>query len=161
MIYILSDAIRTGKTTALQEWIKNRDDVDGLLCPDDQNGKRYFLKIKSKETFPLEVGYKNEDLVTIGPFQFLKSAFDSANRYLMTTVAEHRNQHVIIDELGKLELKCQGLHDSATRLIPNYVSDKNQHLIIVVRDTLVNDIVSHYNISEYSIFKKEDLKTIL
>ena len=49
MIYILTGAIRTGKTTALLNWINNRNDVDGLLCPDNENGKRYFLKVKTKE----------------------------------------------------------------------------------------------------------------
>ncbi len=47
MIYILSGNIRTGKTTALFEWSENRNDIDGLLCPDDEFGKRYFLKIKT------------------------------------------------------------------------------------------------------------------
>ncbi len=49
MIYILTGDIRTGKTTALLDWIKDRNDVDGLLCPDSENGMRYFLKVKSKE----------------------------------------------------------------------------------------------------------------
>lgn len=42
MIYILSGEIRTGKTSALREWVRKRNDVDGLLCPDDANGKRFF-----------------------------------------------------------------------------------------------------------------------
>ncbi len=51
MIYILTGDIRTGKTSALLDWCKNRNDVDGVLCPDDDKGKRYFLNIKSKDCF--------------------------------------------------------------------------------------------------------------
>ena len=45
MIYILTGDIRSRKTTALLHWIEGRKDVDGLLCPDDKTGKRYFLKV--------------------------------------------------------------------------------------------------------------------
>ena len=63
MIYILTGDIRTGKTTALLEWCKNCDDVDGLLCPDNAEGKRYFLEIKSKNEFELETEFETEGII--------------------------------------------------------------------------------------------------
>ena len=158
MIYILSGDIRTGKTTALSNWIEARDDVNGILCPDGVDGKRYFLNIKTNDTFPLEANLQNEsELITIGPFQFLKSAFKKANTYLISLASEMNSQYIIIDELGKLELKNQGLHQAAESLIPEFTFKDDQHLILVVRISLLDEIIKHYNMSHYSILNKEDL----
>ena len=159
MIYILTGAIRTGKTIALLNWIEKREDVDGLLCPDDMNEKRYFLKVKSKEAFKLEVEAKNEDVIVIGNFQFLKSAFQIANDYLLSIASELEHRYIIVDELGKLELKNEGLHLSAEKLIPKYMYDDKQHLVLVVRASLHHEIIKHYNISKYLVLKKEALTT--
>lgn len=158
MIYILTGDIRTGKTTALLNWIEGRTDVDGVLCLDGKNGKRYFLEIKSKEEFELEVELESEKTITIGPFHFLKSAFEKANEFLITLSAKNESQYLVIDELGKLELKNTGLHDSAKVLIPKYEKNKDHHLILVVRESLFDDILEHYNISEYSVLKKDGLR---
>ena len=120
MIYILRGDIRTGKTTALQEWCKNRDDVDGVLCPDNAEGKRHFLEIKSKNEFKLETELDTEAIIQIGNFKFLKSAFEKANAYLLAVASKNESQYIIVDELGKLELKGEGLHSSAEKLISNY-----------------------------------------
>lgn len=159
MIYVLTGAIRTGKTTALLNWSKTRNDIDGLLCPDDENGKRYFLKVRSLEAFEFEVEVESEKTISIGSFNFLKTAFEDANRYLMSS-AKGDFQYLLIDELGKLELKNQGLHVSVQKLIPKYMLNENQHLILVVRDYLLDVILKHYTISEYSVLKKEDLESL-
>jgi len=157
MIYILSDAIRTGKTTALFNWCAHKENVDGLLCPDDDKGMRYFFKIKSKEKFQLEVESASEYTIRIGPFVFLKSAFSKAVDFLITFVSEEEKQYVIIDELGKLELKNKGLHAAAKRLIPKFMMHKKRHLILVVRTSLLNDIIKHYDINEYTLITREYL----
>lgn len=167
MIYILTGPIRSGKTTALLNWSASRNDVDGLLCPDGNDGKRYFLNIQSKASFEFEVksSYKisedNDGIVVIGHFKFLKSAFERANNLLKTIASETKQQYIIIDELGKLELKHQGLHDAAEILIPKFINTVNQHLILVVREYLLEDMVEHYDISDYKILRKKDLESVL
>jgi nucleoside-triphosphatase THEP1 len=160
MIYILRGDIRTGKTTALLEWCKNRDDVDGVLCPDNAEGKRYFLEVKSKNEFELETELETEAIIEIGNFKFLKSAFEKANTYLLAVASKNESQYLIIDELGKLELKKEGLHLSAERLIPNYETNENKHLILVVRDYLLDAVLKHYSIEEYRILTKVNLETL-
>lgn len=164
MIYILTGDIRTGKTTALLNWAKDRNDVDGLICPDGKGRKRHFLKVKSKEEFELEVEFeKNMDsqkLIAIGPFQFLKSAFEKANGFLMALSTKKKSQYLIIDELGKLELKYEGLHTAAEVLIPDYMFKDNKHLILVVRTSLLEKVIKHYEIKAYTLLTKENLKTI-
>ncbi|MCB0444067.1 MAG: nucleoside-triphosphatase [Gelidibacter sp.] len=160
MIYILSENIRTGKTTALLNWTKTQKDCDGILCPDDAFGKRYFLQIKTKKEVEFEVETDGGTIIKIGTFRFLKSAFQKANDYLIASAEKRDCHYLIIDELGKLELKNQGLHFSALKLIPKYAYDKKHHLILVVRASLLNEIIKHYNISQYSVIKKEALEQI-
>ncbi|MCX7549627.1 nucleoside-triphosphatase [Xanthomarina sp. F2636L] len=159
MIYILTGAIRSGKTTALQKWIANRKDVDGLLCPDDDKGKRYFLQVKSKIEYELETEFENKDIIEIGNFRFLKSAFDEANDYLISKTSKKESKYIIIDELGKLELRNEGFHVSAEKLIPDYECNQQKHLILVIRESLIEPVLKKYSISEYTILTKEDLNS--
>ena len=161
MIYILTGAIRSGKTTALLHWSKSRNDVDGLLCPDDANGKRYFLKLKNKTIFKLEAEAETEAIVTIGNFKFLRSAFNEANDYLILEASKTERQYLIIDEIGKLELKNEGLNVSTKALISQFRSKNNTHLILVVRDYLLDAVMEHYGITECSILNTEDLKNLI
>ena len=160
MIYILTGVIRTGKTTTLLDWSKTRNDVDGLLCPADEVGRRYFLKVKSKEEIELEVEVDSEvskEIITIGNFNFLNSAFKKANDYLVSIASQSEKQYLIIDELGKLELKNEGLHLSAEILIQKYMKDEKQHLILVIRDYLLDAVLKHYHILAYKLITKTDL----
>ncbi|WP_272021811.1 nucleoside-triphosphatase [Olleya namhaensis] len=165
MIYILTGAIRSGKTTALLHWSKNSSNVDGLLCPDDANGKRYFLKLKSKTIFKLEAEAENENeikaIVAIGNFKFLRSAFNEANDYLILEASKTEPKYLIIDEIGKLELKNEGLHVSTKALISQFKSNDNTHLILVVRDYLLDAVLEHYGITECSILNTEDLENLI
>ena len=161
MIYILTGAIRSGKTTALLHWSKSRNDVDGLLCPDDANGKRYFLKLKNNTIFKLEAEAETEAIVTIGNFKFLRSAFNEANDYLILEASKTERQYLIIDEIGKLELKNEGLHVSTKALISQFKSNDNTHLILVVRDYLLDAVLEHYGITECSILTTEDLENLI
>ena len=163
MIYILTGAIRSGKTTALLHWSKNRSNVDGLLCPDDANGKRYFLKLKNKTIFKLvaEAEAETESIVAIGNFKFLRSAFNEANDYLILEASKTEPKYLIIDEIGKLELKNEGLHVSTKALISQFKSNDNTHLILVVRDYLLDAVLEHYGITECSILTTEDLENLI
>lgn len=160
MIYILSGEIRTGKTSALKNWAAQLNNVDGLLCPDNIEGKRYFFELKSKTEFVLEVEPESDyDTIAIGPFLFLQTAFDRANTFLKTLV-HSGNKYVILDELGKLELKNKGLHEAAKVLIPDFMDHKKKHLIVVIRDSLLEETLKHYNISNYHLITKDSLKTL-
>lgn len=160
MIYILPDAIRSGKTTALWEWAKQRDDINGFLCPDNSQGKRCFVNAKSQVEFELETDSETQDIVEIGPFRFLTASFQKANDLLIAFSSEIENHYLILDELGKLELRNEGLHDAAERLIPRFIKDDAQHLILVVRDYLLDKIIAHYDISEYKILRKGDISSL-
>ena len=163
MIYILNGPVRTGKTTALLNWVSDKQHIDGVLCPDDINGKRYFLQLRSQQRFKLEAGDSTEerDAISVGRFRFLKSAFTEANRYLISVAEKKNYTWLIIDELGKLELKDTGLHDAAKSVIKQHEFNVTLHIIIVVRNTLLHEILAHYSITEFQLVNKEELTGLI
>ena len=64
-------------------------------------------------------------------------------------------EYLIIDELGKLELKNQGLHRSAKHIFGSDVEGKN--IVLVVRSFMVEQIIAHYNIRNYKVVSIEEL----
>lgn len=161
MIFVLTGPVHSGKTSSLQKWCASTKNIDGILCPENDNGKRFFIKVKSNESLALEVRNsmlkKQDEIIEVGSYKFLKNAFKQANEYLVQASNNHDFNYLIIDELGKLELKNKGLHIAAQDLIPNYVHNKRQHLILVVRESIIEEVMKHYDVLEYSILNKEDL----
>ena len=109
----------------------------------------------------LETESESEDVIRIGHFKFLKSAFKEANDYLISIASEAENKYLIIDEIGKLELRNEGLHRSAEALISRFKKDNAHHVIVVVRDYLLEDVLKHYAITEYSLLEKEDIEWLV
>ncbi len=70
------------------------------------------------------------------------------------------SKYLIIDELGKLELKNEGLNEAAKNLIHTYISDVDYHLILVIRNALIPEILKHYKILKYQLLEKDDLMTL-
>ena len=164
MIFILTGPVRSGKTTSLQDWSANNENIDGVLCPENDEGHRFLIKMKTNEILPLEVKnttlVKQDELIGVGPFQFLKIAFKQANEYLIQASNIQNYKYLIIDELGKLELRNMGLHTAANKVIQRHMFDINHHLILVVRSSLVESMIAHYKISKYSEIDKDGLDSL-
>ena len=162
MIFILTGPIRSGKTTALRQWVENRTDTDGLLSPDDESGTRYFYEIKSDRKFLFEAERdSSEPIIEIGRFQFLKSAFDRANLILINAARDEKNIFIVADELGKLELKDQGLSESLLAIIPQFMVATHRHLVLVIRDGLLEAAIEHFGLTECQILNKNQLEEVL
>lgn len=156
-IYILYAPIQSGKTTALMNWIKeNKINANGILTPDFW-GKRKIYDIKNKVYYDFEV--KNEisnELVIIGKFIFLKSGFEKGKEILDESLKE-KKEWLIIDEIGKLELKNLGFSPISSEIINHFKKEslvKNK-MLIVVRDYLFEKVLEKYQIKNY---KKVDLE---
>ena len=98
-IIILSEPVRSGKTTALLNWINSNDNVDGILSPDINNMRR-LLFIRDLHLIEFET-LKEQDIIEVGRFKFLKKSFDNVNEYLKNIV-HVASGNIIIDEIGKL-----------------------------------------------------------
>lgn len=157
MIYILSGKIETGKSKTLLEWIENRNDVYGILSPTNIHNKRHFLNVETREAFPMQAGSDDKDIISIGRYHFFTDSFYKANEVLLKEAEKRDQGYIIIDELGKLELKSQGLHKAAKAVIDRARKNDKLHVILVIRESLLDAIKVKYGITEFSIFDIMDL----
>ncbi len=142
-IYILTGPIQTGKTTRLFEFIKTKKNVAGILAP-VVNGKRTLFNIVTKQLKILEIEKPDSSTITIGKYHFLKSTFDWANLKLMEGF-NSEPEWLIVDEVGKLELKNEGLSKAITEIFKSGKNIKTK-IVLVVRDSLLDKVVEYYNI---------------
>jgi nucleoside-triphosphatase THEP1 len=157
MIYILKGDIETGKSKALLQWSQGRSDVYGVLSPRNDKGERFILNVNTKETFPMQANPSDDSIISVGRYHFYTSAFKRANSVILNDIAKNDSGYVIIDELGKLEMRSEGLHESASEVIQKTKHHKDLHLIIVVRTSLLNTIIKKYDIADSKIITAKNL----
>jgi nucleoside-triphosphatase THEP1 len=160
-IYIFSRPIHSGKTTELQQWYNLQKNIYGILMP-DINGFRKILNIETKEIFDIEcidIAKTNEPLTSIGKFNFYTAAFEKANSILLDALNQNPGW-LVIDEVGKLELKSEGFYRSVDEAVRFY-GDKNKpgNLLITVRDGLCEAVISFFNIQNFKIIDGLDAIT--
>ncbi len=142
-IKIVTGPIQSGKTTKLFKFINENKNTEGILAP-IVNDKRRLYHISTKTIKDLEVDSESEKTISVGKYHFLIESFDWANQILLKGFQSSVDS-LIIDEIGKLELKGEGLHDSVNKIISN-VDETNKNLIIVIRDYLLEDVLQFYSI---------------
>ncbi|MGF2413129.1 MAG: nucleoside-triphosphatase [Ferruginibacter sp.] len=103
-IIILTGEIQTGKTTLLQQFCLQQNNIAGILTP-IVNGKRMFY-IAEKDFFAMET-HGNEEQLAIGKYLFSTAAFTKANAILLDASKSIELKYLIIDEIGPLETRQQ------------------------------------------------------
>ena len=156
MIYILKGDIRTGKTTALKEWIKGWQRVKGILTPDNEECIRELYHITEDKTYPFQAAKENEATLSVGRFVFLQKTFDLANEILINEFEDDDFEFLVIDEIGKLELKGAGL-DPAARHILQSNWKLGGDIILVVRSFLAEACIARYGIENYKVISAQEL----
>lgn len=156
-IIIFTGPVQSGKTTWLMNWLSERSDVSGFLCPDIE-GRRCFYQIEDKTMLPLEVKKSTmESTVEIGRFVFFKKTFDVAKKWLLNKDLS-AVKWIVIDEIGKLELEEKGFEPEFSYFL-NRVSTMSNHvsIIIVVRDYLLSQICQKYALESAEIVQVHDV----
>lgn len=144
-ISILTGPIRSGKTTYLSQLIENKTNVYGVLCP-DVDDRRHVKFLPSKETYKLEVDETFENKITIGKFHFDAELLTKVSDYL-AEIDPTRSSLIVVDEVGKLEMKDQGFEPGLSHLIKKIKeTNSDSQLILVVRDYLVDEVVEKYGL---------------
>ena len=143
----ITGPVHTGKTTRLGERIAaNQSQYCGLLAPVDAAGKRYLQDIVTSERRMLDCSPQAKEVVLVGPYTFSGEVFAWGRSVLADHHANYPNRTLVIDEIGKLELKGEGLADICWKVIEARENSKTP-LILVVRDSLVfavtNQILSN------------------
>ena len=148
MIKIYTGRVHTGKTTALRKWCKERKDVGGFLTPDIE-GLRMFQDIKSNEILSFQLNNTEPgQTIEVGTYIFKKSIFQYGNEIIEEQIQNSSIDYIIIDELGKLEMKGEGFSKAASLISANYMK---KNFIIVVRDFLVHSVAQKYNFPSYTV----------
>lgn len=133
-IYILTAPIGTGKTTSVLRWIQGQDQVYGILSPVIK-GKRYFYDLETREEFPMESNVATDATVLVGRFVFRKEAFEKASVIIERSAA--KPGWLVIDEIGPLELRGEGLASSIAKLLKR----RNTRILLVVREGLAEKVM--------------------
>ncbi|HSU28123.1 MAG TPA: nucleoside-triphosphatase [Chitinophagaceae bacterium] len=126
-IYILTGPIQTGKTSSLQQWAENREDVYGILTP-VINGKRVFLNVRTGEQWPMEASGTDKEFIIVGKYNFSKIGFDKAAEIIRASI--QAPGWLVIDEIGPLELKGEGFN----AILKKVISNRKGKTLLVVRD---------------------------
>jgi nucleoside-triphosphatase THEP1 len=122
----------------------------------DINGQRMILNISTQQTFPIQCvdTSTNEEIITIGKYHFFAAVFQKANAILLQAL-DVKPQWLVIDEIGKLEMQGKGFYESVKLIIDyyiiNYFEQTNFNLLLVVRDSLVNEVVDFFGIKGYKL----------
>jgi nucleoside-triphosphatase len=152
-IYIFSKPIHSGKTTELLQWCNQQKNMAGILMP-DINGSRKILDLNTKEISDAEcidAANTKQPLTSIGKFNFYTEAFEKANLILLHTLTQNPGW-LVIDEAGKLELKGEGFYKSIMKAAKIYGNeDKPGNLLITVRDSLCEEVVSFFKIKNFKV----------
>jgi nucleoside-triphosphatase THEP1 len=144
-IYIVSGPIHSGKSTALAQWCEGKADVYGILSPRIAD-KRYFIDISTGDQFPMEAEEGEKKIIKIGKYVFSLCSFSKAVTILTNALKQYRGC-LVIDEIGPLELEGKGFDEILREILQ---SDENQlKLILVVRDTIREKVISHYRLNEH------------
>ncbi len=141
-----------GKSTFLQEMFLQKPNVCGILQP-RINGIKYLVDVATGEKRKLELGNKSdqEKIISIGNFIFSEETFLWGQQKLVDAI-QSPNKLIIIDEIGPLELSGSGLEPVLTEIISDAISEVKK-MILVVRPTLISDVIKKYTIDS-SLFIK-------
>lgn len=145
-IIILSRPIQTGKTTSLVEWADGNPGVIGIAQPVIER-KRCLKDLHTNEVRLLETEEDGGKIIPVGKYKFLKSSFEWAKIVLLHAAAQ-KPGWLIIDEFGKLELKDKGLQPVITHLVNNEELLNTSNLILVVRDSLLDQAIVKLNLEK-------------
>ena len=150
-IFILCGSVHSGKTTRLIKWLKDKNNVQGIISP-IIDGKRYLVNIQSDEKRELEIdsGSSQENIIKVGKYIFDKSVFKWACEIMIDAIKTNPDW-LIIDEVGPLELQGKGLAKAVNKVFSEKDYLLKTNVVFVVRERLLNDFLNHYNLTEKDI----------
>jgi len=155
VVFILCGKRGEGKTSFLADLavqLKNTGvKTDGILAPampgEGLPGRYSLHHIQSGRELTLCKRDYSAGWIKAGPFYFNPEALEAGNR-ILTHPGILDNDLVILDEIGKFELEGLIWAGSFSRLLGRATCP----LIFSVRDTYIEEIISHWDLQEAVIF---------
>jgi len=132
----ITGPVHTGKTTRLTAQVtKTPEQYCGLLAPVDAFGNRYLQDIISGERRILDCLPTTVNALTVGPYTFSEEVFRWGRSTLKAHHLTYPKRTLVIDEIGKLELRDLGLAPICWHLLAARQT-LDQPALIIVRDNL-------------------------
>jgi nucleoside-triphosphatase THEP1 len=161
-IFILSGAVAQGKTTFMENFIdlcKQKElEVTGFYSPrimeNEQTMGYDLVWIETGERFPFLRKQANPEKRNIGRFQVEKETLEWVQNHLDSEKVTDK-QLVVIDEIGKWELKGEGWYSTLEHL----VSQTQVPQLWIVRDQYVDDVITKWALENVEIFDLSETKT--
>ena len=118
-----------------------------------------LVNIATNEILDFEVAENDSrETIVIGKFHFLEKTFQKA-KTMMCDALTGSSKWLIIDEVGKLEvLQGKGFEPILTEVIDAYKSLKNKKLLLIVRDSLLQEAINKYGLQDAIVVN--DLKSL-
>ena len=152
MILILTGPTRSHKTTTLLNWAKKRNDCGGVLTP-DHLGLRILYNVREKKSIPFEKKENSLDNdIVIGRFVFDLENFNLATQWLDEHLSDPALHYVLLDEIGPLELGGRGWDQW---LLSSLAKIGDKTLTLVVRRSLLDEVIEHYRLEEASVIEND------
>lgn len=150
-IYILTDKVRTGKTTRLIEWITGKENIFGILQPAVDEG-RFIINLRTNKARMLSAAESipDDQKIIVGKFSFDKKVFEWAQKELLESL-DLNPDWLVVDEVGILELDGSGLEPAIGQLIQKSKDGIDTKILFVVRKNLYEKFLQHFNLSENEI----------
>lgn len=150
-IIILTGAVHSGKSGALLHWVQEKS-VGGFVTP-TINEKKVLLNVDTKISYPYEVDGLSADAIHIGKYFLDNRAFHIAAA-IVEDALSNPLEWFVFDEIGKLELAGMGHYHCLKRLLGNWQGK----LLLVIRDQLVNEVMSTFKLNEATLINKQNLQ---
>jgi nucleoside-triphosphatase len=157
-IYILSDAIHSGKSSLLLQFCKKFKSVAGFVCI-DINGFRHLMDVEMRLTFPFQkTKSDSEQDVIIGKYIFDVFGFDKG-KTILQSLHLTENKYIIIDEIGKLELEQKGFEPDFSNFVNQIHLYNDKIIILVIRDYLLAQCIIKYNLQHATVLNLQTFTT--
>jgi nucleoside-triphosphatase THEP1 len=157
-VYILTGPVHSGKSTALKNWLDNKSESQGGFL--HLGSPKALFMLNDKEYFPFE---KDKTTTTndvlVGKYIFSSIAFDKMNDELKV-LKQRKPSIIVIDEIGKLELKGAGIDHGLRHFISTIPTFSSSTIILVARDYLLEEVIEKYALENAKVILKEELDKI-
>lgn len=146
MIHLITGQVNVGKTTSIHHWMKQNPTLQfaGFLTP-KINGERCFFVLPHGYYLNMEAKANETQTIDVGKYRFSKKSFDIVSEQTRLN-SIYKESIIIIDEIGPLEARGEGFNELFKQVL-----QKQNHLLVVVRQTMLEDIIKQFQLSQHSI----------
>ncbi|MCX6272371.1 MAG: hypothetical protein NTU44_14390 [Bacteroidetes bacterium] len=162
-VFVISGAVGQGKTTMVRNVIDNlrkqKITVGGFFSPGIIEGDTTIgydiVDIERQQRVIFLRQNVDPGLNKIGKFCIYPDGLEVGINAIIPA-RNIKNEIVVIDEVGKLELENEGWADGIEKLL----KDPNYHLILTVRDTFAEQVKNKWNSVEFMFFDITSLNAL-